>query len=128
VDQERSGCAAYWNRHEKNKTDDPGHWILPADKFHQDGDGYYWFDGRTDECSSQRRMGKPFEIESVLIEHAAVTEAAVVATKDKDGLTRPIAWWCSRQDSSAMQTCFEPPGICCFASSNYKRPAVWSCF
>src|SRR5258707_5331035 len=34
----------------------------------------------------------PSEIESVLMEHAAVAEAAVVANKDKDGLTKPIAW------------------------------------
>ena len=34
----------------------------------------------------------PAEIESVLFEHPAVAEVAVVANKDKDGLTKPVAW------------------------------------
>jgi len=34
----------------------------------------------------------PAEIESALTEHSAVSEVAVVADKDKDGLTKPVAW------------------------------------
>jgi benzoate-CoA ligase family protein len=86
-------CATYWNRHQKTKQTIEGHWICTGDKFHQDGDGYYWFDGRTDDMLKvSGAWVSPSEIESVLIEHAAVAEAAVVATKDKDGLTKPIAW------------------------------------
>jgi acyl-coenzyme A synthetase/AMP-(fatty) acid ligase len=49
-----------------------------------DADGYFWFVGRADDVitSSAYRIG-PFEVESVLIEHPAVTEAAVIGKPDK---------------------------------------------
>jgi len=49
----------------------------------RDEDGYLWFVGRTDDVikSSGYRIG-PFEVESALIEHPAVTEAAVVGSPD----------------------------------------------
>lgn len=86
-------CAAYWNRHGKTKQTIQGHWISTGDKFHQDADGYYWFDGRADDMLKASGVWvSPSEIESVLTEHSAVAEVAVVANKDKDGLTKPVAW------------------------------------
>jgi len=88
-----SVCTAYWNRHEKTKQTIRGHWISTGDKFHQDSDGYYWFDGRADDMFKvSGAWVSPSEIESVLIEHSAVAEVAIVANKDKDGLTKPVAW------------------------------------
>ena len=88
-----SVCTAYWNRHEKTKQTIRGHWISTGDKFHQDSDGYYWFDGRADDMFKvSGAWVSPSEIESVLTEHAAVAEVAVVANKDQDGLTKPVAW------------------------------------
>ena len=51
----------------------------------KDEDGYYWFVGRTDDVikSSGYRIG-PFEVESALIEHAAVLECAVTGVPDAD--------------------------------------------
>lgn len=86
-------CAAYWNRHERTKQTIQGHWISTGDQFHQDADGYYWFDGRADDMLKvSGAWVSPSEIESVLREHSAVAEVAVVANKDKDGLTKPVAW------------------------------------
>ena len=50
-----------------------------------DQDGYFWFEGRDDDVitSSAYRIG-PFEVESVLVEHPAVMEAAVVGKDDPD--------------------------------------------
>jgi benzoate-CoA ligase family protein len=88
-----AACAAYWNRHERTKQTIQGHWICTGDKFHQDVDGYYWFDGRADDMLKvSGAWVSPSEIESVLVEHAAVAEVAVVANKDKNGLTKPVAW------------------------------------
>jgi len=88
-----AACAAYWNRHERSKQIIKGHWISTGDKFHQDSDGYYWFDGRADDMLKVSGVWvSPSEIESVLIEHSAVAEVAVVANKDKDGLPKPVAW------------------------------------
>ena len=52
-----------------------------GDKAYRDADGYLWFVGRDDDVikSSDYRIG-PFEVESVLVEHPAVVEAAVVGS------------------------------------------------
>jgi 4-hydroxybutyrate---CoA ligase (AMP-forming) len=54
-----------------------------GDKASFDADGYWWFVGRSDDVikSSDYRVG-PFEVESALVEHPAVVEAAVVGSPD----------------------------------------------
>ncbi|MBM4129227.1 MAG: AMP-binding protein, partial [Nitrospira sp.] len=61
-----------------------GEWYVTGDMAYKDEDGYFWFIGRIDDIiiSSGYRIG-PFEIESVLIEHPAVKESAVVASPDE---------------------------------------------
>jgi acetyl-CoA synthetase len=51
----------------------------------QDEDGFLFFEGRTDDViiSAGYRIG-PFEVESALVAHAAVAEAAVVAAPDDE--------------------------------------------
>ena len=58
-------------------------WYYTGDKAWRDGDGYLWFEGRDDDVitSSAYRIG-PFEVESALVEHVAVVEAAVVGKDD----------------------------------------------
>jgi len=60
-----------------------GEWYLTGDRAYKDEDGYFWFMGRTDDImlTAGYRIG-PFEVESVLIEHPAVKESAVVASPD----------------------------------------------
>jgi acetyl-CoA synthetase len=60
--------------------DEPWH---TGDRVSQDDDGYLWFEGRTDDViiSAGYRIG-PFEVESALIAHPAVAEAAAVAAPD----------------------------------------------
>lgn len=59
-------------------------WYLTGDRAYRDSDGYFWFVGRGDDIilTSGYRIG-PFEVESVLIEHPAVKESAVVASPDE---------------------------------------------
>jgi acyl-coenzyme A synthetase/AMP-(fatty) acid ligase len=61
-----------------------GKWYITGDRAYKDEDGYFWFVGRADDIiiTSGYRIG-PFEIESVLIEHPAVVESAVVASTDE---------------------------------------------
>ena len=61
-----------------------GRWYVTGDRAFRDEDGYFWFVGRADDVilTSGYRIG-PFEIESILIEHPAVKETAVVASPDK---------------------------------------------
>jgi acyl-coenzyme A synthetase/AMP-(fatty) acid ligase len=55
-----------------------------GDRVSEDDDGYLWFEGRTDDLiiSAGYRIG-PFEVESALVSHAAVAEAAAVAAPDE---------------------------------------------
>lgn len=59
-------------------------WYLSGDLAMRDRDGYYWFVGRADDVikSSGHLIG-PFEVESALIEHPAVAEAAVIGIPDE---------------------------------------------
>ena len=61
-----------------------GDWYLTGDLAMRDGDGYYWFVGRADDLikSSSHLIG-PFEVESALIAHKAVAEAAVIGLPDE---------------------------------------------
>ncbi len=58
-------------------------WYLTGDLVRRDADGYYWFVGRADDVikSSGHLIG-PFEVESALMEHPAVAEAAVIGVPD----------------------------------------------
>jgi acyl-coenzyme A synthetase/AMP-(fatty) acid ligase len=56
-----------------------------GDRVSQDDDGYLWFEGRADDViiSAGYRIG-PFEVESALVSHPAVAEAAAVAAPDPE--------------------------------------------
>jgi acetyl-CoA synthetase len=61
-----------------------GRWYLTGDTAGRDEDGYFWFSSRDDDViiMAGYRIG-PFEVESVLIEHPAVAEAAVIGVPDE---------------------------------------------
>ena len=73
----------YWQNEEANARVFRGDWYFTGDRAYRDSDGYFWFVGRADDViiSASYRIG-PFEVESALLEHPAVAEAAVVAKPD----------------------------------------------
>src|SRR6266478_2077356 len=73
----------YWRNPTGTALRFRGDWYLTGDRALRDEAGYFWFVGRGDDVikSSGYRIG-PFEIESALIEHPAVLEAAVVGKAD----------------------------------------------
>ena len=73
----------YWLNPAETAAQFQSGWYLTRDRAVRDKDGYFWFIGRTDDVikSSGYRIG-PFEVESVLLEHPAVLEAAVVGKPD----------------------------------------------
>jgi benzoate-CoA ligase len=88
-----STCSGYWNKHEKTKETFVGDWFRTGDKYLQDGEGYFWYAGRSNDVFKVHGLWlSPAEVESVLIAHAAVREAAVVAREDNDGLTKAAAF------------------------------------
>jgi benzoate-CoA ligase family protein len=86
-------CTGYWNQHEKTKEVFVGPWFRTGDKYYQDEDGYFWHAGRADDLFKVNgRWLSPAEVESALIAHPAVREAAVIARDDEAGLTKPVAY------------------------------------
>ncbi len=60
-----------------------GGWYLTGDLAKRDADGYFWFIGRADDIiKTSGHMVGPFEVESTLLEHPAVAEAAVIGKPD----------------------------------------------
>ncbi|HZP90069.1 MAG TPA: AMP-binding protein [Actinomycetota bacterium] len=73
----------YWRDPEATAASFRGDWYDTGDLASVDEDGYLWFVGRADDVitSSAYRIG-PFEVESAIVEHRAVAEAAVVGKPD----------------------------------------------
>jgi acetyl-CoA synthetase len=73
----------YWNDPAATAALRRGRWTCTGDLGRRDADGYFWFEGRADDIikSSGYRIG-PFEIESAILRHGAVAEAAAVGVPD----------------------------------------------
>jgi benzoate-CoA ligase family protein len=91
----RGGSTAkyYWNNPEKTAQTMLGEWLDTGDVYYQDSDGYYVNYGRGDDMFKVGAMWcSPIEIESCLIAHPKVLEAAVVGRADEEGLIKPAAY------------------------------------
>jgi 4-hydroxybenzoate-CoA ligase len=97
-----SAGEGYWNQRAKSRHTFQGHWTRTGDKYVRDADGRYTFCGRADDMFKVSGIWvSPFEVESALITHPAVLEAAVVPEADPEGLLKPKAYVVLRPESSA---------------------------
>ena len=88
-----SACAGYWNQHAFTKQTFVGEWVRTGDRCFRDDDGVFWYVGRADDMFKVSGIWvSPIEVESVLLEHPGVAEAAVVAAPDDDQLAKPLAF------------------------------------
>ena len=96
-----SALALYWAQHEKTKRSVLGDWFFTGDRYRIDDDGFYWFEGRSDDMIKVSGLWvSPIEIESVLLEHPAVGESAVVGI-EVEGFTKIKAFVITRGDVAA---------------------------
>ncbi len=74
----------YWNNPAATAASVRGDWYITGDRAYRDEEGYLWFVGRADDViiSAGYRIG-PFEVESALVEHPAIVEAAVIGKPDE---------------------------------------------
>jgi acetyl-CoA synthetase len=74
---------AYWDDPERYRRSFAGGFYLTGDLVRRDEDGYFWFVGRADDViKTSGHLVGPFEVESVLLQHPAVAEAAVIGKPD----------------------------------------------
>ncbi len=88
-----SAALMYWGNRSKSRETFQGAWTRSGDKYYRDDDGYYVYAGRSDDMLRvSGQYVSPFEVESTLMEHPAVLEAAVIGVPDEHGLTRAKAF------------------------------------
>ncbi len=83
----------YWNNPQKTLETMVDGWLNTGDTYYEDADGYYVYCGRSDDMLKVSGIWcSPVEIESRLIEHPKVLEAAIVGRPDTDELIKPEAF------------------------------------
>lgn len=119
-----SGAAAatgYWCRSEETRRMFVGDWVATGDLYSVDAEGVYRHLGRRDDMLKVAgEWVSPAEVESVLLGHECVAEAAVVGAVTSEGLIRPVAFAVPRpgirfDSESVLARCREE-------LAGYKRP------
>ena len=88
-----SAALLYWGNREKSNETFQGAWTKSGDKYVRNADGTYTYSGRSDDMLKVSGIYvSPFEVESTLIQHEAVLEAAVIGVTDDEGLTKTKAY------------------------------------
>jgi benzoate-CoA ligase family protein len=78
----------YWNRLQRTRRTMLGEWLRTGDMFRQDAEGWFYFEGRSDDMLKvSGQWVSPAEVEAHLVAHPAVLEAGVVGGTDARGLT-----------------------------------------
>jgi 4-hydroxybenzoate-CoA ligase len=103
-----SAGEGYWNQRAKSRRTFAGEWTYTGDKFRRDADGYHYYCGRTDDMFKVSGMWvSPFDVETALVSHEAVLEAAVIGKRDDDGLIKPKAFLVLKNGYTADDRLFE---------------------
>ena len=88
-----TAAAQYWNNREKSRRTFCGDWTRTGDKYRVDADGNYVYCGRTDDMLKVSGIWvSPSEVESALVTHPDVLEAAVIGKSDDAELIKPKAF------------------------------------
>jgi 4-hydroxybenzoate-CoA ligase len=100
-----SAADGYWNQRAKSRRTFQGEWTYTGDTYTRDADGYFRFQGRSDEMLKVSGVWvSPFEVEEALISHPSVLEAAVIGRQDGDGLVKPKAFVILREPAPNAET------------------------
>ena len=101
-----SALSLYWAQHEKTKRSVLGDWFVTGDRYRVDEDGFFWYEGRSDDMIKVGGLWvSPIEIESVLMEHPAVAESAVVGI-GVGGFMKIKAFVITKKDAAAGDALF----------------------
>jgi len=94
-----SSTGGYWNMPDLSAEVIKGGWVRTGDLYRRDSYGYLYQLGRSDDCFKVKGLWvSPIEVESVLLSHELVTEAAVVPDFDASGLATAHAFVVIREE------------------------------
>jgi acyl-coenzyme A synthetase/AMP-(fatty) acid ligase len=111
----------YWSRDAATRAAFRGEWMATGDVYTTSADGYWTFLGRNNDMIKAGGIWvSPAEVEAVLIEHPDVLEAAVVGTRDRDGLEEVVAFLVPRQGSALDEAAVD--AHCRERMAAFKRP------
>ena len=89
----RSAAIEYWQQPETTAHTFVDGWVRTGDLYRQDGNGYWFHMGRSDDCfKSSGQWVSPVEVEGVLLRHEGVSRVAVVEDFDDDHLPYACAF------------------------------------
>ena len=99
-----SAALLYWGNRTKSRETFQGAWTKSGDKYVRNADGSYTYSGRSDDMLKVSGIYvSPFEVESTLVQHSAVLEAAVIGVNDSEGLTKTKAFVVLKAGQSATE-------------------------
>jgi len=114
-------ATGYWCRTALNRRTFLGEWMRTGDVYTRSDDGVYTYCGRSDDMLKAGGIWvSPAEVESALVAHPSVVEAAVVGRADADGIVRPVAYVVLRADATADESTLIT--FCRESLAPFKRP------
>lgn len=120
-----TSALGYWCNYEKTRSTFLGEWTRTGDKFQRDASGRYVYCGRSDDMLKVGGIYvSPIEVESALLSHEAVLEAAVIGWPDEQGLIKPKAFVVvqgSFSASPALEDALKAHVKQCLAPYKYPR-------
>jgi acyl-coenzyme A synthetase/AMP-(fatty) acid ligase len=97
-----SASPGYWNDPAKTAATMQGEWMRTGDLYRRDEDGYFWFEGRSDDLFKVKGLWvSPIEVEEALLSCAGVLEAAVVPGVNDAGMNTVVAYVALRSKPSS---------------------------
>jgi benzoate-CoA ligase family protein len=88
-----SSFSGYWLDRERTQKTLIGEWVVTGDKYFQDAEGCFWYQGRSDDMLKVNGVWvSPIELETILSQHPMVAECAVVGIRDGNDLLQVKAF------------------------------------
>jgi len=116
-----SRALGYWQQLDTSLACFRGEWVVTGDLVRRDADGYYTYGGRADELLKvSGKWLSATEVESCLLQHPAVAQAAVVGVTGANGLVKPHAYVVPRESADGLAE--ELKAFVCDRLEPYKCP------
>ncbi len=88
-----SSAIGYWQDRARTQATMRGEWVVTGDKYFRDDQGYFWYQGRSDDMLKVNGVWvSPIELENILNQCPAVAECAVIGLRDEDELVQVKAF------------------------------------